>query len=78
MTDNRTNEQIVAETLVAHCESFNCPVPGGATEKIVAALRTAGRLAGETKPTEAKSSQDFVFTEAQVEAAAAYRREETE
>lgn len=57
MSDNRTNGQIVAKALVAHCEDHKMPVPRGSVKKIVEALRVAGRLAGEP-------------TEAQVEAAA--------
>lgn len=56
-TDNRTNGQIVAKALVAHCEDHKMPFPRGSVKKIVEALRVAGRLAGEP-------------TEAQVEAAA--------
>ena len=52
MTDNRTNGQIVAKALVAHCEDHKMPFPRGSVKKIVEALRVAGRLAGE--PTEAQ------------------------
>ena len=57
-TDNRTNGQIVAKALVAHCEEHKMPFPRGSVKKIVEALRDAGRLAGEPTETQVEAAAD--------------------